>query len=115
MQTQPTLLELIGGTQAIAGHELSELRRTGVLTAELEAKIKEKFLDVIAELIAHTAGWHYITVTALRELDGGVVIDVVTNGGFDFSKGTYEAASTKDATLLKDIEQIVRSFCEYER
>ncbi|GAB1310631.1 hypothetical protein MFIFM68171_00841 [Madurella fahalii] len=45
--------------------------------------IRQKFLDCIAELLAHTKGGKYVAATALREKENSVEIDVASNSPFN--------------------------------
>jgi len=44
--------------------------------------IREKFLDCVAELLAHTKGGKHVAATALREKENSVEVDVASNSPF---------------------------------
>ncbi|KAF7190323.1 hypothetical protein HII31_08654 [Pseudocercospora fuligena] len=71
---------------------------------------KAKLLDCIAEAISSSRGWAMVTVTALRESETEVVIDVVTNAGWDYS-GTDEEYhrlyTSNDRDFFDSVEEFI--------
>ncbi|CAI7607135.1 unnamed protein product [Penicillium bialowiezense] len=54
---------------------------TAVLAVSDEA-LREKFLNSISELLAHTKGGKHVTAAALREKEDSIEIDIARNTGF---------------------------------
>ncbi|OQE24193.1 hypothetical protein PENFLA_c010G07111 [Penicillium flavigenum] len=54
---------------------------TAVLAVGDEA-LREKFLNSISELLAHTKGRKQVTAAALREQEDSIKIDIARNTGF---------------------------------
>lgn len=48
----------------------------------VDEPIRIKFLNRMAETSSHTRGWHHVSVTALREYEDRVEVDVSRNSGF---------------------------------
>ena len=114
-QTQPALIESFPASAIASQQTYRELQIPLRYVDQQPDTIKSRFLDVVAEFISHTPGWHYVTVTALRGTDNEVLIDVVTNGGFDFTKEQWDnSARTKDALLLRGIERMVSRYGEFQ-
>jgi hypothetical protein len=61
---------------------------THLLTA-VDTSPRQKFLNCIAELLAHTRGGQHVTATALRESEDRVEIDVARNRGFVYKDAAY--------------------------
>jgi len=55
----------------------------GMQCAPVDEHIRIKFLNSVAETLSHRRGWHHVTVTALREYEDRVELDVARNAGFD--------------------------------
>ncbi|KAL5360163.1 hypothetical protein BJX96DRAFT_68673 [Aspergillus floccosus] len=58
------------------------------LTANSEV-LRQKFLDCISELLAHTKGGDFVTATALREKEDEVEVDIARNNGFNVEDEAY--------------------------
>lgn len=65
------------------------------IIADLESgqgvKVRQSFLDCIAELLACANGWAYVTATALREREDNVEVDVARNIGFEVRDEEYQS------------------------
>lgn len=68
------------------------------LVADSES-IRRKFLDHLAQTFSSAKGGPSVTVTALREFEDRVEVDVVRNDGFD------DDAEQEDAVYFQGIEQ----------
>ena len=68
------------------------------LVADSES-IRRKFLDHLAQTFSSAKGGPFVTVTALREFEDRVEVDVVRNDGFD------DDAEQQDAAYFRGIEQ----------
>ncbi|KAH6972719.1 hypothetical protein BKA56DRAFT_592733 [Ilyonectria sp. MPI-CAGE-AT-0026] len=64
--------------------------------------LREKFLDSICELLAHTKGGKYVTAAALREKEDSVEIDIVRNDGFSANDENYLSQLTKFLAIQGD-------------
>lgn len=51
--------------------------------------IREKFLNCICDLLAHTKGPKFVTTAALRDKEDSIEIDLARNDGFDASDDEY--------------------------
>ena len=49
----------------------------------VDEPIRIKFLNSVAETSSHTKGWRHVSVTALREYEDRVEVDIARNDGFD--------------------------------
>ena len=58
------------------------------LTASSDV-LRQKFLDCISELLAHTKGGDCVTATALREKEDDVEVDVARNNGLKLEDEAY--------------------------
>jgi hypothetical protein len=58
------------------------------LTASSDV-LRQKFLDCISELLAHTKGGDCVTATALREKEDDVEVDVARNNGLNLEDEAY--------------------------
>ena len=61
--------------------------------------IREKFLNCVAELLAHTKGGAYVTATALREGEESVEVDVARNNGHTDKDADYVSGLAKFLAL----------------
>jgi hypothetical protein len=68
-----------------------ESMKAGQLTSNGDA-LREKFLDSISELLAHTKGGMYVTATALRESEEHAEVDIARNSDFDSEDERYLAS-----------------------
>jgi hypothetical protein len=68
----------------LASMEAGQLAGTG-------DRLRQKFLDCISELLAHTKGGKYVTATALREKEDQVEVDISRNSDFRTSDTEYLA------------------------
>ena len=59
-----------------------------LLTAKSDA-LRQKFLDCVCELLAHTKGRDFVTAAALREKEDEVEVDIAQNSGLDAEDGAY--------------------------
>lgn len=67
---------------------------TETLTGSDEV-LREKLLDCVSELLAHTKGGKYVTATALREEEDSVEIDIARNHGFNAKDEAYLTSLAK--------------------
>ncbi|CRG91334.1 hypothetical protein PISL3812_08382 [Talaromyces islandicus] len=51
--------------------------------------IREKFLNCICDLLAHSKGSKFVTAAGLRKEEGSIEIDVARNDGFDARDDEY--------------------------
>lgn len=72
--------------------------------APVDEHIRIKFLNSLAETLSHTRGWHHVSVTALREYENYVEVDVARNTGFD--------AHDKDQLYFASFEAFMASQVE---
>ena len=63
-------------------------QNTNLLTP-YDTKIREKFLNCIAELLSHSKGGAIVTATALRENEDNVEVDLARNEGFAARDADY--------------------------
>lgn len=61
---------------------------TALLAVGDEA-LREKFLNGISELLAHTKGGKHVTAAALREKEDSIEIDIARNTGFEREDNNY--------------------------
>lgn len=57
--------------------------------------IREKFLDCICDLLAHTKGPKFVIAAALREKEDSIEIDIARNNGFDPRDDEYLSSLAK--------------------
>ena len=80
-QGQPPLLPI-----EKASTQQATLNPTSLADTDNWQNSKAALLDCMAEAISSSRGWAMVTVTALRESEEQVLIDVVTNAGWDYSE-----------------------------
>jgi hypothetical protein len=69
-----------------------DIDKTSIDTAILavgDEVLREKFLDSISELLAHTKGGKHVTAAALREKEDSIEIDIARNTGFRCEDENY--------------------------
>ena len=76
------------------------------LTADSES-IRRKFLDHLAQTFSSAKGGPFVTVTALRETEDRVEVDVVRNDGFDNDAEQQDAAYFRGIAQYMDIAPAV--------
>lgn len=59
------------------------------LLAVGDKALREKFLNSISELLAHTKGGEHVTAAALREKEDAIEIDIARNTGFGREDNNY--------------------------
>jgi hypothetical protein len=59
------------------------------LLTPYDTKIREKFLNCVAELLSHSKGGATVTAAALREKEDSVEVDLSRNNGFEKHDDTY--------------------------
>lgn len=74
---------------------------TDILTVD-DAILREKFLNCVSELLAHTKGGKHVTATALREKEDSVEVDVARNNGFDSHDEVYLSSLSKLLAMQGD-------------
>jgi hypothetical protein len=70
---------------------------TTILTVGDEV-LREKFLNSISELLAHTKGGKHVTAAALRDKDDSIEIDIARNTGFKLEDKNYLSSLTRFLT-----------------
>lgn len=69
-------------TDEIADYETDCETEKAVILSGSRESVRRKFLDCIAQLFSHCKGWDGVTGAALREMEGGVEVDIARNDGF---------------------------------
>lgn len=60
-----------------------------------DENLREKFLNSISELLAHTKGGKYVTAAALREKEDSIEIDIARNTGFGREDNNFLSSLTR--------------------
>ncbi|KAK2734482.1 hypothetical protein FQN55_002652 [Onygenales sp. PD_40] len=74
--------------------------------------LRQKFLDCICELLAHTKGGKTVTATALREKEDEVEVDIARNNGFNAKDEAY-LGSLKRFLAMQDDNVSRQALAEY--
>ena len=72
-----------------------------------DESMRTKFLDCLAGLLSHTKGWHQVTVTAFREYEDAVNVDVSRNAGFDIQG--IDGSSGTDGAYFASFQKFMAS------
>jgi hypothetical protein len=64
---------------------------------------RTKFLHCLAEIFSHSRGWQYVTVTAMREYQDYIEVDLARNGAFDIDMICGQAG--KDAAYISCLQK----------
>jgi hypothetical protein len=71
------------------GSDLEKISANNQLLTTGNEIIREKFLNCICDLLAHTKGPKFVTAAALRENEDSIEIDLARNDGFDANDDEY--------------------------
>lgn len=78
-------------------HETDCETEKAVILSGSRDSVRRKFLDCIAQFFSHCKGWDGVTVSALREMEDGVEVDIARNDGF--------SSDTEDVRYSRALEE----------
>ncbi|GKZ40822.1 hypothetical protein AbraIFM66951_006356 [Aspergillus brasiliensis] len=77
-------------TEAAFDDETDTATEKAAALSSSRDSVQRKFLDCICQLLSPCKGWDGVTAAALREEEGGVIVDVARNGGVDSDPAILE-------------------------